>query len=309
MAERVEDLHAMITELSSRVEALGAAMDESRSEQHSAEHRLTGRLDAVSHELRVLRQGVRGASVARLLTRFGDGATDLTRYELGAFSQNGEDGVLLEILRRLGIRTGRFTEIGAAANEANCVFLCDVLRWAGVFIDAEPAEYARLHRKYRHRADVTVVQASVSPANVHEILTEAGGDQPTVLSIDIDGDDYWVWKALDRVSPEVVVIEHNASIDPGRSFVQPPARGRWDGTDYYGASLEALRRLGARKGYRLVHVELTGNNAFFVREALAESAGLTEESAGRVPNYFLSTSLHPEHRGSGIYIDPEGGTG
>ena len=305
-AAMIEGVRQALTELGDRVDSLRALVEDRRAAQQRIEHDLTVRLNAMNHELVVLRQVQRHAGVVTLLERLGLGG-EFTRHELGAFSQNGEDGVLVEILRRLGTMEGTFVEIGASSNEANCVFLCDVLGWGGVFVDADPAEHARLQRKYRHRADVDGVRAMVTADNVETLLGEAGATDPTVLSIDIDGNDYWVWEALTTVAPAVVVIEHNASIDPRRPLVQSPTRAAWDGSDYYGASLEAMRRLGARKGYRLVHAELTGNNLFFVRESLAASADLPAMTGARVPNQFLMGLVHPEHRdGAAVYVDPDG---
>jgi hypothetical protein len=300
----IDDLRQAIGDVAARVVALRTLIDEHRAAQERIEHDLTVRLNAMNHELVVLRQANRHRSVATLLERLG--VEDLTRQELGAFSQNGEDGVLVEILRRLGTLEGSFVEIGASSNEANCIFLCDVLGWGGVFVDADPAEHARLERKYRHRSEVVTVKAMVTAENIERLLGEVGVTDPTVLSIDIDGNDYWLWEALTTPAPPVVVIEHNATIDPRRPLVQSPTHRAWDGSDYYGASLEALRRLGARKGYRLVHVELTGNNLFFVHEPLADAAGLAESTGVRAPNPFLMSMLHPEHGDAAAYIHPEG---
>ena len=92
-----------------------------------------------------------------------------------------------------------------------------------------------------------------------------------LLSIDIDNNDYWVWKAITRINPRVVVIEYNATLRPPMSLVVPYEPERtWDGaTNYFGASLEAFVRLGRSKGYRLVGCSISGVNAFFVRDDIA----------------------------------------
>ncbi len=137
----------------------------------------------------------------------------------------------------------------------------------------------------------------VTPTNIEEIFSRAGVPaEPDVLSIDIDGGDYWIWEAIANYRPRVVVVEYNSTIDPGRRLVQPRERTSWDGTDFFGASLAALRALGESKGYRLVHTELTGLNAFFVREDLA---GERFSQADRVPargfpNYFLRVYIAQE---------------
>jgi hypothetical protein len=117
-----------------------------------------------------------------------------------------------------------------------------------------------------------------------------------VLSIDVDGNDYWIWRALMAYSPRIVVIEYNAHWPADVRWVQPydPER-TWQGTDNFGASLGALRSLGTEKGYRLVHTELTGTNAFFVRSDLAAVMPAPEVVPVRAPNYFLSGGGHPAH--------------
>ena len=170
-------------------------------------------------------------------------ASGLTRFEYRVFSQNGEDGVLAELFRRLGVRDGTFVEFGAqSGREGNCVFLADVLGWRGLFMEMEAAPYAALERKYRANPRVCTLQARVTPENIEALLRRSGvSDEPDIVSIDVDGPDYWIWQAIGRCRPRVVVIEYNASLDPARRLVQPrDAPAGWSGTDRYGASLGAL---------------------------------------------------------------------
>ena len=191
---------------------------------------------------------------------------DLTRHELRVFSQNGEDGVIEAILRRVGHGPPSFVEFGVGAGtEGNCVFLADVLGWPGLFMESDPAAFAALAGKYGARPEVRTVQASVRPGNVEALIRSAGlPGELTVLSIDVDGMDYWIWRALE-IRPRLLVIEYNAHLPHDAVLVQPlEPEVAWDGTDYFGASLGALRRLAASKGFRLVHTDLAGVNAFFV---------------------------------------------
>jgi hypothetical protein len=90
-----------------------------------------------------------------------------------------------------------------------------------------------------------------------------------VLGIDIDYNDYWVWKAIEVIKPRLVIIEYNASLRPPLSLVVPYKPDHtWTGGNFFGASLEALVRLGRAKGYRMVGCCFAGVNAFFVREDL-----------------------------------------
>jgi glycosyltransferase involved in cell wall biosynthesis len=237
----------------------------------------------------------------------------LTPFELRVFSQNGEDGVLAEILTRIGSGGRYFVEFGAETGaEANCAILADVLGWSGLFMDCDDRLYPELERKYRANEGVRTVKAMVAPDNLQELLDAAGAPlEPDVFCIDVDGADYWIWDSLERYRPRVIVIEYNSSLDPLRKLVQPvDAPAQWDGSDYYGASLGALRALGERKGYRLVHTELCGVNAFFVREDLAGGRfPAAEDVAVRgLPNYYQRGHHHPPHEGPRTYFDLDSGT-
>jgi hypothetical protein len=234
-------------------------------------------------------------------------APDLAPHELRVFSQNGEDGVVEEILRRVGTRGGTFVEFGAGAGgEGNCVFLAAVLGWEGLLMEADPDLFARLDARYEGHRGVRTVRARVGPENVNALLADhAPSREPDVLSIDVDGIDYWIWRALEVARPRVVVIEYNAHLGPDDALVQPlDPRVDWDGSDHFGASLAALRGLGARKGYRLVHTDLAGVNAFFVREDLAGPFGPEDAVPARAPNYFLAGEGHPPHEGDRAYVTP-----
>lgn len=179
-------------------------------------------------------------------------------------SQNGEDGVIASILNEMPAADGTFIELGAGDGfEGNCVWLaCNDN--AGLFVEADPATYAALAERWVGWPQVATRCERVIAENVNDIIA-GSGLEPTVLSLDIDGNDYWVWQALEVVRPALVVVEYNASLG-GRMVVQPyDPLWRWDGTDFFGASLPALVALGRRKGYRCVYAESSGTNAFFVR--------------------------------------------
>jgi len=231
--------------------------------------------------------------------------TGLTRFEYRVFSQNGEDGVLAELFRRLGVRDGTFVEFGAqSGREGNCVFLADVLGWQGLFMEMEAAPYAALERKYRANPRVRTLQVQVTPENVEDLLSRGGVSmEPDILSIDVDGADYWIWQAIEWYRPRVVAIEYNASLDPARRLVQPRNAPGWSGTDRYGASLGALVMLSNEKHYRLVHTELAGVNAFFVRNDLDIDLPPPEAVPVRAPNHFLAGHSHVRDHGGLEYVD------
>lgn len=221
----------------------------------------------------------------------------LTEFELRCFSQNGEDGVIGEVLARVGKTTPFFVEFGSDRGvQGNCLFLADVLGWEGLFIEANPPRYRSLARKYASQGRVTTMNAMVTPETIEQLFDRADVPQEfAVLSIDVDGQDYWIWQALERYRPCLVVIEYNAALPPDRELVQPLGYPvGWDGSDYFGASLAALCALAARKNYQLVHTELAAVNAFFVRADLATDCFPAEGEVPRrlEPNYYLRGLRH-----------------
>jgi hypothetical protein len=148
--------------------------------------------------------------------------------------------------------------------------------------------------------------ARVHPDNIDALLGDAEvPSELDVLSIDVDGIDLWIWNAITVVSPRVVVIEYNSALDPAVALTQPlEPEVAWDGTDYFGASLAALHRVAERKGYRLVHTDVAGVNAFFVRSDLAGAFPAQADVPVRAPNYFFSGGGHPPHTGGRRYVEP-----
>jgi hypothetical protein len=148
-----------------------------------------------------------------------------------------------------------------------------------------------------------MIQAFVTRENACELFSQAGIPQEfDLLSIDIDGNDYWVWEALAaHYRPRVVVIEINPAYPPPRRWVMeynPTHAWRFD--NYFGASLESMNALGKRLGYRLIGMESAGVNAFFVREdqlALTGFPELTPEQAFQTPRF-----RHPERLGPYLEI-------
>lgn len=183
--------------------------------------------------------------------------------------------MIAEILRRIGVGPagGWFVEFGAGPGvEGNCVHLADVAGWGGLFMECDAHDAAQLAAKYADSARVRVIQAAVRPDNVETLFASAGVPvEPDVLSIDIDGNDWWVWREIRAYRPRVVVVEYNANLDtsPTVTLTKPYLEdSTWDETAWFGASLGAYEMLARAKGYSLVHTETHGVNAFFVRDDL-----------------------------------------
>jgi hypothetical protein len=137
----------------------------------------------------------------------------------------------------------------------------------------------------------TAVSAWITPESVNALLEEHGyAGEVDLLSVDVDGNDYWVWKAITTCSPRVLMLEYNSMFGPERAVTVPydPKFSRRDHRFcYYGASLAAMTRLSASKGYRLVAVEPTGVNAFFLRNDVGLEIPACEPSrVYRIPDKY-----------------------
>ncbi len=203
------------------------------------------------------------------------GIKRLERFGFKVFSQNDEDGVIQEIFQRIGTTNKTFFEFGAGnCLESNCAYLA-LQGWSGAWIDGN-ISYVQQGREFFNQQiqelKVTITQAMVTAENINHVAEGLKlPEEIDLLSIDIDGNDYYVWKALTVLRPRVVVIEYNASFPPPAKLVQvhDPERA-WNGTSYFGASLGALAELADNKRYTLVGTNLPGVNAFFVRSDLVE---------------------------------------
>lgn len=201
-------------------------------------------------------------------------------------SQHEEDGLTVALFDRIGTGTCRFVEIGAGVNGGNSGYLARECGWTGLMLEIDPERVVRLQRRFGPA--VRVVEAAVTRENIDALVTANGfaGDID-LLSIDIDSVDYWVWEQLSACRPRVVIVEYNPLFGAERAVTVPydPDFNRREfdvpRSAYYGASLPALAKLGARKGYRLVLLEPRGVNAFFVRDDLARD--LPPLSVGHLP--------------------------
>jgi hypothetical protein len=196
---------------------------------------------------------------------------DLLAERFGYRSQNEEDGLLLALFKRIGTTDRRCVEIGCGLNGGNSGFLVAECGWSGLMMDADRRKIETIRTRFAGHA-VTAVKHRVTREDLNPALANYGfAGELDFLSIDIDGNDYWVWEALTACSPRVVVLEYNWLFGPTRSVTIPyDPQFRLDQAPtraYRGASLSALTQLSLRKGYRLVASERV--NAFFIRNDVA----------------------------------------
>jgi hypothetical protein len=199
------------------------------------------------------------------------------------YSQTDEDGILLFLFSVIGVTKKLCVEVcagdGIECNTANLILNHG---WHALLVDGDKAGVERGIRFFAQSKDTYVypprfVCSWVTRGSVNELLS-ANGFQGEIdlLSLDLDGMDYWIWESIERVSPRVVVIEYQDILGPERSWTVPYADDfssrNYPMTDgmpnFAGASLSAFVKLGRRKGYRLVGVNRYGYNAFFVRNGL-----------------------------------------
>jgi len=195
---------------------------------------------------------------------------DLLSERFGYLSQNEEDGLLLALFKRVGTTDQRFVEIGCGMNGGNSGFLAQECGWSGLMVDAKTASIDKVQVRFRGHP-VRVAKQRVTREGVNPMLEKFGlTGELDLLSIDIDGMDYWVWEAVTACTPRVVAIEYNWLFGAERA-VTIPYSSEFDlsaigNRGYRGASLAALAHLGRAKGYRLVATERV--NAFFLRNDL-----------------------------------------
>jgi len=195
----------------------------------------------------------------------------LLHYRKNIYSQNGEDGVIDEILRRLAIESGWCCEFGAWDGRylSNTFHLVEA-GWKAVLIESDPERYADLQKTAEnYPAQMHAIQAVVAPEgsnSLDRILSHTRIPPDfEVLSIDVDGSDLLIWHGLKDYRPKIVVIEINSSILPFKTHVQGEAGAST------GSSFRSMLDLGRQKGYSLV--AHTGN-MIFVENALAGEVGL-----------------------------------
>lgn len=272
---------------------------------------LTQIRDAVRHEVSTLKAAhVMCALDVELARhpRYSD-PLRLARYAFQVCSQSGEDGMLHEIFKRVGMSSRTFVEIGVGDGAENNTAFLLALGWSGYWIDGQD-DFRRTLESRRIASDqVRGLVSIVRKDNAATLLRQLGVPAEfDLLSLDVDQNTYYVWQGLQGYRPRVVVIEYNAALPPDVDWkvAYDPQRA-WDGTQNFGASLKALERLGRELGYSLVGCDLAGINAFFVRDDLTASRfaePFTAENHYEPPRYAL---LHRQGHRPGI-LDPAAGS-
>tara|TARA_B100000745_G_scaffold86535_1_gene54254 strand:- start:555 stop:1709 length:1155 start_codon:yes stop_codon:yes gene_type:complete len=213
---------------------------------------------------------------------------NLTARRFSLSSQNEEDGIIHAIFDTVGDGSRRFVEIGAGTNGGNSGFLASECGWSGMMLEANEDRLSKLKMHFEPLG-ITCLGNWVARENINDFIRDSGCEgEIDLLSIDIDGNDYWIWESITACSPRLVIIEYNSLFGPDRAVVVPydaefdrhrfveAAEG---GHYYFGASLQALSRLAEQKGYRLVVTEPRGVNAFFLRNDVGQEIPACDPSS------------------------------
>ena len=195
------------------------------------------------------------------------------------YSQFEEDGLLLYIFAAIGMTNRSFVDIGSGDGiNSNCANLAINFGWNGLFIDGNEINVTEGRVFYEKHPDTWVyppkfVHAFIQRENINQLIENQGiSGEIDLVSIDLDGNDYWIWDALTIIQPRVVIIETHIEFGL-KSIVVPYDKdycypGRHP--DYHGASPVAMAKLAKSKGYRLVGANNYGFNTIYVKQGTGD---------------------------------------
>jgi hypothetical protein len=219
---------------------------------------------------------------------------DIQQAEFKVFSQWGDDGIIQFLASYLDIPAKTFIEFGVEDySESNTRFLLINNNWKGLVLDGNKNDINYiLEDEIYFRHELTAKQVFVTAENINQVITENGfTGEIGLLHIDIDGNDYWVWKSIEVVNPIIVIVEYNSVFGNDRAITVPydPSFNRTEAhysNLYFGASLKALVELGTSKGYAFIGCNSNGNNAYFVRKDHIKDLEIKSSHEGYVASRF-----------------------
>ncbi len=221
--------------------------------------------------------------------------SNIRDYEFKIFSQWGEDGIIQHLIKSIEIKNKTFIEFGVEDFfESNCRFLLMKDDWKGFVIDGSKSNIQRLKNSYfywKHHLDA--VDKFITKDNIEDILATSGFENDLgILSVDLDGNDFYILEAINNFNPRILICEYNSIFGCSRKITIPyqPDFYRTNihhSNLYWGASLAAMTYLASKKGYSLVGTNSAGNNAFYVRnDLLNEKVKVLSVEAAYSPSNF-----------------------
>lgn len=218
---------------------------------------------------------------------------NLIDHEWRWWSQHGEDGILEKIFEVVSPRNKQFLEIGAHFHEANCLKLQQHSGWKGFYFD-----------DFHEFLPLGFVKAWITKENINDIFQQAHqagiSKELDILSIDVDGVDFYLWNELDSSwKPSLVIVECTHQTE-GERFVdrviEYDPQFRWDGSIYAGASAQAWMNLAKHKGYSLIHIEKSGINMFFMRDDLVKDQFKYTNNLGKLLDQVECSPYKPDEK-------------
>jgi hypothetical protein len=206
---------------------------------------------------------------------------DLSLFEEKIFSQHGEDGIIRKLFQIIGVVNKNYVEFGTENGmESNTRYLRENHGWSGLLMDCENENLSiNLHKEF------------ITAENINDLFKKYNVQKNfDLLSIDIDYNDFYIWKSIkNKYKPRVVVIEYNATHQITEDkIVKYNPFNFWDGTNYFGASIKSLYNLGRKKGYSLIYAENIGVNLFFLRDDVLEKGNYKYKDMNNIELIYKS---------------------
>ena len=212
------------------------------------------------------------------------------------YSQNDEDGIIESIFRDIGIKNKLFCEIGIGDTIENNTHNLLLNNWRGLWVDINKKYIKKLEKKIKkNQSKLELLIKKVTPENINEIILSSKiikkNEEIDFFSIDIDSYDLQCLKNLNSISPRIICIEYNAKNRQNIKLnIKEIKNFSWEYDDYFGSSLLSINTMLEKKGYKLIATNITGSNAFFVKNELAKltkTKNQTVEDLYSPPNYDL----------------------
>lgn len=215
---------------------------------------------------------------------------NINDYEFKIFSQFGDDGIIQYLIKYIPIENEIFIEFGVENYiESNTRFLLMNNNWCGFVMDGSDSAMNELrNQSWYWKYSLTHKAVFIDKDNINGLLENTGFSNIGLLHIDLDGNDYHIFSAIDlsKINPSIIILEYNSVFGVDRSITVPydknfVRRDAHYSNLFWGASLSALHYAATKKGYSLICCNLAGNNAYFVRKDLlnAKIKELTIEQA------------------------------
>lgn len=272
--------------------------------QNNLEKLISSLINLTNHQTRILMYN----SYEKLQKEARENDTkDLVAYGYKVYSQNDEDGIIREIFNRIGTTNKVFLEFGVGTGLENNSLSLLLDGWKGLWIDGNSGFIDNIKNNLPsiiNSGQLTLINSFITVKNINELISSEIKDKEIdLLSIDIDGNDFHIFNAINCIEPRVIVIEYNAKFPPPIEYCMKYNDNHiWDGSDSFGSSLKYLELKMTEKGYLLVSCNLSGSNAFFIRKDLVSNKFLkpyTAEKHYQPPRYYLvglNTGIRPSFK-------------